>query len=196
MSRPGFTTILDKSSPPMMFNAGDGFHYEKLPEGTRVVYPPGQLEPLPDPGVAIERALLEPIAMEPLHDLLRPGMKLTIAFDDLSIPLPPMRAPDNRQLVIEKVLEKAYAKGVEDIHLIAALGLHRRMTEKELRWALGSKIMSRYYPEFLYNYDAEDEEGNVVIGETEHGEEVRVSRRVAESDLLVYVNVNYIPMDG
>jgi hypothetical protein len=36
MSRPGFTTILDKNSPPMMFNAGDGFHYEKLPEGTRV----------------------------------------------------------------------------------------------------------------------------------------------------------------
>ena len=64
MSRPGFTTIPDKSSPPMMFNAGDGFHYERLPEGTRVVYPPGPLEPLADPGVAIERALLEPFEME------------------------------------------------------------------------------------------------------------------------------------
>ena len=42
----------------MMFNAGDGFHYEKLPEGTRVIYPPGPLEPLADPDVAIERALL------------------------------------------------------------------------------------------------------------------------------------------
>jgi heat shock protein HslJ len=50
--------------------------------------------------------------------------RLTIAFDDLSIPLPPMRAPDNRQLIIEKVLEKAYARGVEDIHLIAALANH------------------------------------------------------------------------
>src|SRR3712207_8518120 len=87
MSRPGFTKILDKYSPPMMFNAGDGFHYEKLPEGTRVVYPSGPLEPLAEPGVAIERALLEPMQMEPLHELLRPGMKLTIAFDDLSIPL-------------------------------------------------------------------------------------------------------------
>ena len=121
----------------MMFNAGDGFHYERLPEGTRVVYPPGPLEPLADPGVAIERALLEPFEMEPLHELLRPGMKLTIAFDDLSIPLPPMRAPDNRQLIVEKVLEKAYAKGVEDIHLIAALGLHRRMTRAEIRHILG-----------------------------------------------------------
>src|ERR671933_2388510 len=178
MSRPGFITILEKNSPPMMFNAGDGFHYERLPEGTRVVYSPGPIEPLADPGVAIERALLEPFAMEPLHELLFSGMKLTIAFDDLSIPLPPMRAPDNRQLVIEKVLEKAYARGVEDIHLIAALGLHRRMTEAELRHCLGNRIMPSFYPERLYNYDAEDLYGNVIIGETERGEEVSVGRRV------------------
>ena len=123
-------------------------------------------------------------------------MKLTIAFDDLSLPLPPMQRPDTRQLVIEKVLEKAYARGVEDIHLIAALGLHRRMTEAELRHCLGNRIMSRFYPERLYNYDAEDPDGNVKIGDTDRGEDVTVSRRVAEGDLLVYVNVNYIPMDG
>ena len=196
MSRPGFTTFLEKNSPPMWFYAGDVFHYERLPEGTRVIYPPGPFEPLAEPGVAIERALLEPFDMEPLHELLRPGMKLTIAFDDLSIPLPPMQRPDVRQLVIEKVLEKAYARGVEDIHLIAALGLHRRMTEAELRHCLGKKIMARFYPERLYNYDAEDEENNVIVGMTDRDEEVSVSRRVAESDLLIYVNVNYIPMDG
>src|SRR5919112_659798 len=196
MSRPGFVTFLEKSSPPMMFNAGDAFHYEKLPEGTRVIYPPGPRKPLSQANVAIERALLEPLDMEPLHELLFPGMKLTIAFDDLSLPLPPMQRPDARQLVIEKVLEKAHAKGVEDIHIIAALGLHRRMTEAELRHCLGNRIMSSFYPERLYNYDAEDPDGNVIIGETERGEEVSVGRRVAESDLLVYVNVNYIPMDG
>src|ERR687890_1157815 len=196
MNKPGFVTYLDKNSPPMMFNAGDGFHYEKLPEGTRVIYPPGPRQPLADPNVAIERALLEPFAMEPLHELLFPGMKLTIAFDDLSLPLPPMQRPDVRQLIIEKVLEKAHAKGVEDIHMIAALGLHRRMTEDELWHCLGEKIMNRFYPDRLYNYDAEDEEGNVKIGDTDRGEDVTVSRRVAESDLLVYVNVNYIPMDG
>ena len=196
MTRPGITTILEKNSPPMWFYAGDRFHYERLPEGTRVIYPPGPLEPLAEPGVAIERALLEPMGMEPLHELLTPGMKLTIAFDDLSIPLPPMRKPDIRQQVIEKVLEKAAARGVEDIHLIAALGLHRRMTEAELKHCLGGRIMSRYYPDRLYNYDAEDPDGNEIIGETDQGEEVSVSRRVAESDLLVYVNVNFIPMDG
>src|ERR671911_1087468 len=127
--KPGITTILEKNSPPMWFYAGDRFHYEKLPEGTRVIYPPGPVDSLADPNVAIERALLEPFAMEPLHERLFLGMRLTIAFDALPLPLPPMRRPDIRQLVIEKVLEKAYAKGAEDIHIIAALGLHRRMTE-------------------------------------------------------------------
>lgn len=179
-----------------MFNAGEKFHYEKLPKGTRVIYPPGPLEPLTDPNVAIERALLAPIEMESLHELLFPGMKLTISFDDVSLPLPPMRPPDIRQQVIEKVLEKAYARGVEDIHLIAALGLHRRMTKAELRHCLGKAIMNRFYPERLYNYDAKEPEANVRIGQTEKGEDATVSRRVAESDLLVYVNINYIPMDG
>jgi lactate racemase len=192
----GRIITLDRGSPSMMFNAGDGFHYEKLPEGTRVVYPKDPVTPLTDPNAAIEKALLEPMGMKPLHELLFPGMKLTIVFDDVSIPLPPMRPPDNRQLVIEKVLEKAHARSVEDIHLIAALGLHRRMTQKELRWALGKKIMSSYYPERLYNYDAEDPDGNTVIGHTERGEEVRVSRRAAESDLVVYVNINQVTMSG
>src|SRR3712207_8422810 len=110
--------------------------------------------------------------MDRLPILLRTGRKPPIAFDALAIPTPPVGARDSRQLIIEKVLEKAYAKGVEDIHLIAALGLHRRMTEGELRHCLGKKIMSRFYPDRLYNYDAEDEEGNVRIGNTERGEEI------------------------
>jgi lactate racemase len=180
----------------MMFHAGDGFHYERLPEGTRVVYPPEPLVPLTDPYVAIERALLMPMGMEPLHELLKPGLKLTIVFDDLSLPLPPMRPPDTRQMIIEKVLEKAAAKGVEDIHLIAALGLHRRMTETELKWILGKKIMSAFYPDRLYNYDAEDEENHVVIGTTDYGEEVCINRRAAESNLLVYVNISIAATNG
>ena len=39
-----------------------------------------------------------------------------------------MKTPDIRGRVIEHVLERAYRAGVEDIHLIAALALHRRMT--------------------------------------------------------------------
>ena len=35
----------------------------------------------------------------------------------------------------------------------------------------------------------------VDLGETDHGEAVRINRRAAESDLLIYVNINFVP-DG
>ena len=36
----------------------------------------------------------------------------------------------------------------------------------------------------------------VELGMTAHGERVRINRRAAESDLLVYANINLVPMDG
>ena len=76
-------------------------------------------------------------------------MKLTIAFDDISLPLPPMRRPDIRQRVIEAVLDLAAAAGVDDVHLIAALALHRRMTEAELRHAVGDRVYDAFAPHGL-----------------------------------------------
>ena len=35
-----------------------------------------------------------------------------------------------------------------------------------------------------------------MLGKTDHGEEVLLSRRAAESDLLIYLNINLVPMDG
>ena len=74
-------------------------------------------------------------------------MKLTIAFDDISLPLPPMRSPTSASRVIEKVLDSACRAGVDDIHLIAALALHRRMTAAELRQAVGDRVFDEFYPD-------------------------------------------------
>ena len=35
-----------------------------------------------------------------------------------------------------------------------------------------------------------------MLGKTAHGEEVWLSRRAAESDLVLYLNINLVPMDG
>src|SRR5207248_5275131 len=43
---------------------------------------------------------------------------------------------------------------------------------------------------------AEEPGGLTVVCETEHGETVEISKRVAESELLVYVNINLVAMDG
>src|SRR5689334_12579481 len=108
MPRPGFVLDVDRSTPPILFHHGEGFRMERLPAGrSRVVYPAEPLPAIKDPDAAIRRALLEPLESDPLPALLFPGMKLTIAFDDISLPLPPMRSPDIRQRVIEAVLDLA-----------------------------------------------------------------------------------------
>jgi hypothetical protein len=189
---------VDRSTPPTLFWHGEGFRLEKLPVGSRVLYPPEPIKALEDPDAAIRSALENPVGdSAPLSSLLTPGMKLTIAFDDISLPLPPMRAPDVRQRVIEAVLDAAAAAGVDDVVLIAALALHRRMTDDELRHALGVRVFDAFAPHgLLLQHDAEDPGGIVSLGATEEGEDVELNRRAAESDLLVYVNINLVAMDG
>ena len=197
--RPGLVLDVDRSTPPILFHHGEGFRLESLPAGrSRVIYAPEPLPGLADPEGAIREALANPIGeSEPLHALLKPGMKLTIAFDDISLPLPPMAKPDVRQRIIEAVLDLAAEAGVDDVHLIAALALHRRMTEAELRHAVGDRVYDAFAPQgALYNHDAEDPDGMVVLGQTPHGEDVQMNKRAVESDLIVYVNINLVSMDG
>ena len=184
--RPGFVLDVDRSTPPTLFFHGEGFRLERLPVGSRIVYPGEALPVLRDPDEAIRQALLQPVGQDPLPAQLFPGMKLTIAFDDVSLPLPKMRRPDVRQRVIEAVLDLAAEAGVDDVHLIAALALHRRMTEPELRHAVGDRVYDAFAPRgLLYNHDAEDRDNLTLVGETEQGEEVEINTRAAESDLLV-----------
>ena len=104
--RPGLVLEVDRSMPPTLFWHGERFALERLPEGSRVIYPPEPLAPLEDPVAAIREALAHPVGdAEPLPALFKPGMRVTICFDDVSLPLPPMEAPDVRQLVIEQVLD-------------------------------------------------------------------------------------------
>ena len=62
---------------------------------------------------------------------------------------------------------------------------------------VGEKIFDAYYPDRYYNHDAEDPDGMVELGA--HRRTARwstINRRAAESDLLIYVNINLVPMDG
>ncbi len=198
MPRPGFVLDVDRSTPPTLFWRGEGFSLERLPaDRSRIIYPPEPLPGLDDLDGRIRHALLNPLDMEPLPALLTPNMKLTICFDDASLSLPKMQRPDNRQRVVEAVLDMAAEAGVDDVHIIAALGLHRRMHEYELRHVLGDRVVDAFMPRgTLYQHDAEDYDNLTVIGETDHGEVVEINKRAADSDLVVYANVNQVAMDG
>src|ERR1700750_1588227 len=99
MPRPVFVLEVDRSTPPILTCHGEGCRLQPLPAGrSRVVYAPEPLDPVDDPDDAVRDALLHPLGdSQPLPALLWAGMRLTIAFDDISLPLPPMHRPDNRQ---------------------------------------------------------------------------------------------------
>jgi hypothetical protein len=177
---------------------GDSFRLEKLPRGSRVIYPGEPLPGIKDVRAAIDHALENPVGdSEPLSALLRRNMKLAIAFDDVSLPLPQMEAPDIRQHVIEAVLERAADAGVEDVVLIAALALHRRMTDAELRHALGDRVYDSFSRRGrLTQHDAEDPDNMVHLGLTDQGEDVEINKHAVDANLLVYVNINLVSMDG
>jgi lactate racemase len=195
MDHPCLVT-LDRDSAPRVLFSGDQLIEVDLPPGTRVIYPKPPIAALKDVDAAIRYAINHPLGSDPLYARLRPGMKVTIAVDDISLPLPPMRRPDVRERVLEVVLALLADHGVDDIEIIVATGIHRRMKAHEVRHMVGDRIFDAYWPERLYNHDAEDQDNLVVLGETERGEVLELNRRAVESDLLIYVNLNFVPMNG
>jgi hypothetical protein len=91
---------LESKSAPRLMWYGEDLLSVKMPAGTRVMYPNPAIPGLRDREGAIRYALAHPEEMEPLAALLRPGMKVTIAIDDISLPLPKMARPDIRESVL------------------------------------------------------------------------------------------------
>lgn len=68
--------------------SGEDFILEDLPIGTRVLYPNPPIKGLPNREAAIRYALNHPHDCDPLFAQLEPGMRVTVAVDDISLPLP------------------------------------------------------------------------------------------------------------
>src|ERR1051325_9303530 len=111
---------IDSDSQPRILHYGEDFLLEDLPIGTRVIYPKPPVVGLPNPEAAIRYALNHPLDTDQLHAKLYPGMRVTIAMDDISLPLPPMKTPEIRQQILEIVLDMLSGHGVDDVHLIVA----------------------------------------------------------------------------
>lgn len=176
---------------------GDDLVMVDLPERTRVVEAPSPLPPLLDYPQKVKEALRKPVGSPPISDLVGPGSRVTIAFDDPCLPLPPVWR-DPRGPAVEAILEELFSLGVrrEDVELVCAVGLHRKWTEREIRHLLGKRVWAVMGPSRIMNHDAEDPAGVVDLGTTPEGYRVEVNRKIMESDLTIYVNVNWTSMNG
>ena len=111
------------------------------------IYPPEPLDAARRPRRRDPPRAAQPARRrDPLPALLVPGMKLTIAFDDISLPLPPMRGPTSASGSSRPCSTWPPTPASTTSHLIAALALHRRMTEAELRHAVGDRVYDAFAP--------------------------------------------------
>lgn len=79
----------------------------------------------------IRAAFDSPRGTAPLRDKLRSlkakkaSPSVVMAFDDVSVPLPPMQPPDIRALIMEEAEQYCVEEGITDIKFICSIALHR-----------------------------------------------------------------------
>lgn len=159
----------------------------ELPDDTFVIPPGGtstQFEPIDDLAGAVNDALADPLGSPPIRDLVKPGAKVAIAFDD---PTAPCFSP-LRGIAIEGVLKELESAGVDrgSVTLICANALHRKFPHEELAAVIGDDLVKEF-GDRLVCHDAEDRDNLVYFGETEAGYDVEVNRHVVDSDLFIYI---------
>ena len=121
---------------------GDSSVRVGLPDRTRLVGRgdgANRLPPVPDQAAAVREALAAPLGLPRVGEIVRPGARVLIAFDD---PTAPSFGP-LRRLAIEAVLEELREAGVpeENVTLVCANALHRKWTSQELTAILGEKLV-------------------------------------------------------
>jgi hypothetical protein len=166
---------------------GDRMIPVKLPDRTRSV-PQAlstTLPPVADLRTALREALRKPLDLPPLREMARPGWRVTVAFDDPTVPCyAPVWEP-----AIRSVLEELEQAGVKkrDVTLLCANALHRKFTRGELGQVIGKELVKEFGYRLLC-HDAEDPENLSFLGVTRSGYDVEINRRVTDSDLTIYIN--------
>jgi len=128
----------------------------------------------------IRRALDQPIGSPNIEDLARPGMEVTLLFDDLHRPTPV-------HLALPEIMDRLNRAGIPDSRIkgVCSLGTHPIPTLDQLKTKVGHEVFSRLHNRiFPHDPHASD---NVIIGKTHRGMVVEVNRYVAFADLIIGV---------
>ncbi len=158
-----------------------------LPDNV-ITAPPGlstTLTATEDIQASIQKALQNPLGRPPLHEIVAPGSRVTIAFDDPTVPcFAPVWEPAIKLVIGE--LEKGGVKR-SNITLVSAGGIHRKFTRRELAKIIGEDLVKEFGYRLIC-HDAEDQSNLSYLGTTRNGYDVEINKLVTESDLTVYIN--------
>jgi hypothetical protein len=170
---------------------GDGWTMAELPDDAAVVSPGISLPlpPAPDLESAVREAVERPLDTPPLVEMARGARRVTVAFDDPTVPCYAPLWSTALPVVLEALDRAGVAPGA--ITLLCANALHRQFTTDELGRVLGQDLARELAAAGrLLCHDAEDRDSLEDLGTTAHDEPVEISRRVTEADLTVYLNAS------
>src|SRR5437870_10385221 len=119
---------------------------------------PAAIDDLP---AAVGHALANPLGLPCIGELVKPHSRVTIAFDDATVP----SYGSIRWDAIEAVLRDLAAAGVArgQVSLICANALHRKLRPAELARIIGADLVAEF-GERLSCHDAEYPDGLVDLG--------------------------------
>ncbi len=147
-----------------------------VPDHTKILSPKTEFPGVDDPFGEVRRALEDPIASPTLTQIVEnmKPRKIAILVSDLTRPSP-------SHIIVPPILDELSRAGVkrEQIKIVFGLGFHRKMSEEEMKKAVGEEVFERYE---CINHDINE---CVYIGETSRGTPVEVFRPVIESDLII-----------
>lgn len=142
------------------------------------IYPRDQAG-LPDPQRAIREALRSPIGTPTLDKMCKPGSRVVILVDDGTRPTP-------QRLLLPEILNELNSAGVrdKDVTIIIGLGVHRPMTEAEIKARFGEDVVARVGA--VLNHDCRDE-ACIHMGFTESGTPISVNATFTQADFKIAV---------
>jgi len=163
-------------------NYGDQKRNFGIPKGWNLISAedkpliPGVVDPLQE----IRRALDHPIGSPKIEELARPGMEVTLLFDDLQRPTPV-------HLALPDILNRLNRAGIPDNRIsgVCSLGTHPIPTLEQLKNKVGEEVFSRMQGR-IFSHDPHAPD-NVIIGRTHRGTLVEINPRLAFSDLIIGV---------
>ena len=133
-------------------------------------------------GVAVLEALQTPIGTPPLEQMVSPDETVCIVTSDISRPMP--TASILPPLV--NYLTQYLGLKCSNIHVVFALGIHRRHNPSEHERLLGRELTS------AVSYQDSDPDTVVFVGRTPLGTPVEVTRSILEFDRIICLgNVEY-----
>lgn len=141
---------------------------------------PREVSGAPDAYATVRQALQNPVENSGLSSRVKRG-PVTIITDDFTRPTP-------AGVICQAVVHQLIEHGIEEsqVTILAAGGLHRPMTQSEMRTKFGDELMKRIQ---IKAHDAWNERELEYLGQTSRGTPVWINRSVVNASLRVTVGM-------